>query len=213
MLAAVMPVHAADPQVDKDGKPIRQKQNAPDKTAPVAPRPNQPPAATTPRAAAPVAPQARPAAPVARPPVVTQQPVPQAQPVVRGTVFRGPQAEPGRDNRNAEQRREPDRRVGGQRRDDGERRYDGGDRRYDGDRRYGGGERRRDGDRYGRQRRFALGAGVVIIGGILGYELYRGRDRDDVFERCDRSFPEFDYDTGSFVNEDGDRELCPYLID
>ena len=64
-----------------------------------------------------------------------------------------------------------------------------GGRSYDGD-------RRRDADRFGQRRRFGLGAGVVIIGGLLGYELYRGSDRNDVFRRCDRNFPDFDYETG-----------------
>ena len=108
-----------------------------------------------------------------------------------------------------ERGRPPERRDTGERRFEGGRTYGGaasGDRRFDGD-------RRRDANRFGQRRRFGLGAGIVIIGGLLGYELYRGSDRDDVFRRCDRNFPDFDYETGSFVNEDGDREICPYLVD
>ena len=68
---------------------------------------------------------------------------------------------------------------------------------------------------YNRDRRYdrgiAIGVGAAIIGATLGYRYYRGPDRDSVYDRCDRNFQEFDYDTGTFTNEDGDRELCPYL--
>jgi hypothetical protein len=71
------------------------------------------------------------------------------------------------------------------------------------------------GRRHERDRRYdrgiAIGVGAAIIGATLGYRYYRGPDRDSVYDRCDRNFPEFDYDTGTFTNEDGDRELCPYL--
>ncbi len=60
-------------------------------------------------------------------------------------------------------------------------------------------------------RGIAIGVGAAIIGATLGYRYYRGPNRDSVYERCDRNFPEFDYDSGTFTNEDGDRELCPYL--
>ena len=83
-----------------------------------------------------------------------------------------------------------------------------------GDFRGGGGRDYRDGDRGDRVRRgVAIGAGIAIIGGVLGYSAYRGPYRERVYDRCDRNFPDFDYDTGSFVNEDGDREICPYLLD
>ena len=65
-----------------------------------------------------------------------------------------------------------------------------------------------------RDRRYtgpAIAAGAVIIGSIIAYSTYRGPNRDAVYARCDRNFPDFDYDTGTFVNEDGDRETCPYL--
>lgn len=76
--------------------------------------------------------------------------------------------------------------------------------------------RRNDGDRrYNRDRRYdrgiAIGVGAAIIGATLGYRYYRGPNRESVYDRCDRNFPEFDYDTGTFTNDDGDRELCPYL--
>ena len=217
-LLCVVPAIAADPQVDKDGKPIGQRLNGAGKPQQPAPRPNAAPAAPPQRVVVPPpAQQARPA-PLQRPTTPAQQrviaPVP-PQPDLRRDVRRD--AERGND-RGREQDRRYSGQDSGQRRDSGERRFDGdrryeGGRRNDGDRRFEGNERRRDGDRYGRQRRFALGAGVVIIGGILGYELYRGRDREDVFERCDRTFPDFDYNSGSFVNEDGEREVCPYLVD
>jgi hypothetical protein len=70
---------------------------------------------------------------------------------------------------------------------------------------------RRDGGRRYNNRGVAIGVGAAIIGATLGYRYYRGPNRDNVYDRCDRNFPEFDYDTGTFTNEDGDRELCPYL--
>ena len=70
--------------------------------------------------------------------------------------------------------------------------------------------RRNDGDRR-YNRGVAIGVGAAIIGATLGYRYYRGPSRDSIYDRCDRNFPEFDYDTGTFTNEDGDRELCPYL--
>jgi len=64
-----------------------------------------------------------------------------------------------------------------------------------------------------RGRRFAGGLGAAaIIGSIIAYSAYRGADRDSVYDRCARNFPDFDYDTGTFQNEDGDRETCPYLV-
>lgn len=78
----------------------------------------------------------------------------------------------------------------------------------------GGGREVRGGDRRDRVRNgVAIGAGIAIIGGVIGYNAYRGPYRDRVYERCDRNFPDFDYETGSFVNDDGDREICPYLLD
>jgi hypothetical protein len=70
---------------------------------------------------------------------------------------------------------------------------------------------RRDGGRRYNNRGIAIGVGAAIIGATLGYRYYRGPNRDNVYDRCDRNFSEFDYDTGTFTNEDGDRELCPYL--
>ena len=79
--------------------------------------------------------------------------------------------------------------------------------RYEAERR--GGERR-DHDR-GRYMARGVG-GAAIIGSIIAYSAYRGPNRDGVYARCDRDFADFDYDTGTFVNEDGDRETCPYLV-
>jgi hypothetical protein len=79
-------------------------------------------------------------------------------------------------------------------------RYEADRRAYDGDR----------GRRYN-NRGVAIGVGAAIIGATLGYRYYRGPNRDNVYDRCDRNFPEFDYDTGTYTNEDGDREICPYL--
>ena len=135
-------------------------------------------------------------------PQVRTQARPQVQPPPRQPIVQAPQRTAPSSVR-APIVRESDRARQFERRGDGDRRDV---RRYDGG-------RWRDASRYGRHRNWALGAGIVVIGGIIGYEMYRGRDREDVFDRCDRNFPDFDYDTGSFVNEDGDREVCPYLID
>ena len=92
-----------------------------------------------------------------------------------------------------------------------ERRFEGTRPRYEPERRrevvrsYDG-----DGDR--RRRNVARGVGAaIIIGSIIAYSSYRGPNRDNVYSRCARNFPDFDYDTGTFENEDGDRETCPYL--
>jgi hypothetical protein len=75
------------------------------------------------------------------------------------------------------------------------------------------GEPRRYESRRDEGRSYRRGAGVaaVIIGSTLAYRYFRGPNRDSLYDRCDRDFPDFDYDTGTFINEDGDRELCPYL--
>jgi hypothetical protein len=68
-----------------------------------------------------------------------------------------------------------------------------------------------DGRRRDRNRYIGAGVAAVIIGSTLGYRYYRGPSRDSIYDRCDNNFPDFEYDTGTFINEDGDRELCPYL--
>jgi hypothetical protein len=70
---------------------------------------------------------------------------------------------------------------------------------------------RHEGGRRYHNRGVAIGVGAAIIGATLGYRYYRGPNRESIYDRCDRNFPEFDYDNGTFTNEDGDREICPYL--
>lgn len=165
------------------------------------------------------APDARPSQPAARPnpPPPAARPAPPRQPVVQTPPSQQPRLPPQARTPRNDDRRGADRsdRGGDFRpgRGQDDRRGDYGRVRGGDDRRGYGSDRGRDDDRYARRRNFGLGAGVVIIGGLLGYELYRGDDRDRIFERCDRNFPDFDYDSGSFVNEDGDREICPYLVD
>jgi type IV secretory pathway VirB10-like protein len=148
-------------------------------------------------------PQARPQ-PQGRPigsPLGQPQPQPQARPQARPQQEARPQFRP-----------QPEARVQQPQPQGNVRPRDGGERRSE--YRSGGGGRDGDRDRGDRIRRgVAVGAGIAIIGGVLGYNAYRGPSRDRVYDRCDRNFPEFDYDTGTFVNDDGDRELCPYLID
>ena len=186
--AVVSPSLAADPLVDKDGKRVGPKPNGGAGTPQQPQRQNAPPPPPPQQQLRPVAPPRQPAvqAPPQRPPL---------------PAARSPQVDPRAASRDVQRAPTFDRGRPYERRDGD--RY--GERRYD--------DRGRDAPHYGQRRRLALGTGVVILGGVLGYELYRGRDRDSVFDRCDRNFPDFDYDTGSFINEDGDREICPYLID
>jgi hypothetical protein len=51
----------------------------------------------------------------------------------------------------------------------------------------------------------AAAAGVVILGSA-----FVSSRRSDM-RACANDFESFDWDTGTIVNEDGDRELCPYL--
>lgn len=67
----------------------------------------------------------------------------------------------------------------------------------------GGGHRRGYGWRpwgYG-----AAAAGAIIVGSALV------RSRPSDAEACANDFDSFDWDSGTIVNEDGDRQTCPYL--
>ncbi len=52
----------------------------------------------------------------------------------------------------------------------------------------------------------AIGAGALILGGAAYSERHRS-----TFEQCAARFDSFDWDDGTIENEDGERELCPYL--
>lgn len=52
----------------------------------------------------------------------------------------------------------------------------------------------------------AIGAGALIIGSAAYAE-----HRQSVFDKCAARFESFDWEDGTIVNEDGERELCPYL--
>ncbi len=140
--------------------------------------------------------------PLARP---TPQPQPRVVAPQRPIIARP--ATPTPDRPRYEPPRREVRGTGERRIESGERRIESGERRIEtGERRWQGGERRRD-YRPG----IAAGVAAVIIGSTLGYRYYRGPDRESLYDRCDRNFPDFDYDTGTFINDDGDRQLCPYL--
>ena len=157
-----------------------------------------PPEKTNPRAV-PLRPGAqsvpeRRTSPQPQPRVVAPQPSRPTSPVVSRPLQPERRVEPPRQERveRPRQRYEPERRVV-------QPRYES--------------NRGRDGDGDGdRRRRVYQGAGAaVIIGSIIAYSAYRGPNRDSVYARCNRNFPDFDYNTGTFENEDGDRETCPYL--
>ncbi|MEQ1612841.1 MAG: hypothetical protein ABL904_08805 [Hyphomicrobiaceae bacterium] len=51
----------------------------------------------------------------------------------------------------------------------------------------------------------AAAAGAIIVGSGLV------RSRPSDAEACANDFESFDWDSGTIINSDGDRELCPYL--
>ena len=192
---SVVPAAAADPSETQ--LPGSHRNDTP----PAKPQP--PPAKAPPQPQVPIAPQppARPPPQLSGPPPQPRvfQPQPHSGPPPVGTpppVARAPQPD--------RPRFEPERRGG-------DRREFGGDRPRYGDRgrEYDRGRYDRDDDRRGRIAA-AIGAGA-IIGSIIAYSAYSGPNREEVYDRCDRDFFDFDYDTGTFENRDGDRETCPYL--
>lgn len=53
--------------------------------------------------------------------------------------------------------------------------------------------------------------GAIIAGTLIAAAIQEGRaDRRDM-ERCDEDFPDFDWETGTYINRYGDERVCPYL--
>jgi hypothetical protein len=54
--------------------------------------------------------------------------------------------------------------------------------------------------------------GGFIIGGVLvASAMAQRRATDDAIRSCAEDFPGFDPHTGTFVNDDGEPRVCPYL--
>jgi len=53
--------------------------------------------------------------------------------------------------------------------------------------------------------------GAIIAGTLIAAAIREGRaDRSDL-RRCDEDFPDFDPETGTYINRYGDERVCPYL--
>jgi hypothetical protein len=57
----------------------------------------------------------------------------------------------------------------------------------------------------------ALGVGALIVGSAIASSSGHAASRSSDYERCAARYDSFDWDTGTFENEDGDRVVCPYL--
>ena len=68
--------------------------------------------------------------------------------------------------------------------------------------------------RRGRRNRGNGAAGVIgaiIAGTLIAAAIREGRADDSDLERCAEDFPDFDYETGTYINRYGDERICPYL--
>jgi len=67
----------------------------------------------------------------------------------------------------------------------------------------------------GRHRHRGHGAagiiGAIIAGTLIAAAIREGRADDADLRRCDEDFPDFDYETGTYINRYGDERICPYL--
>ena len=53
--------------------------------------------------------------------------------------------------------------------------------------------------------------GAIIAGTLIAAAIREGRAGDDDLDRCAEDFPDFDYETGTYINRYGDERICPYL--
>jgi len=53
--------------------------------------------------------------------------------------------------------------------------------------------------------------GFIIGGALVASAIARHRATEDAVRSCAEDFPGFDPRTGTFVNESGERRVCPYL--
>jgi hypothetical protein len=75
--------------------------------------------------------------------------------------------------------------------------------------------RRGHGRHHHRHRHGGSGAagviGAIIAGTLIAAAIREGRAHEDDLERCDADFPDFDYETGTYINRYGEERICPYL--
>lgn len=53
--------------------------------------------------------------------------------------------------------------------------------------------------------------GAIIAGTLIAAAVREGRADERDLRRCDRDFPDFDYETGTYINRYGEERICPYL--
>ena len=53
--------------------------------------------------------------------------------------------------------------------------------------------------------------GAIIAGTLIAAAIREGRAHEEDLERCDEDFPDFDYETGTYINRYGEERICPYL--
>jgi hypothetical protein len=53
--------------------------------------------------------------------------------------------------------------------------------------------------------------GAIIAGTLIAAAIREGRARHDDIERCAEDFPDFDPETGTYINRHGEERVCPYL--
>jgi hypothetical protein len=64
----------------------------------------------------------------------------------------------------------------------------------------------------GRRGRGAAGIiGAIIAGTLIAAAIREGRADDHDLARCDEDFPDFDPETGTYINRHGEERVCPYL--
>lgn len=75
-------------------------------------------------------------------------------------------------------------------------------------------DRRGYGGRHHRGRRGPGAAGLIgaiIAGTLIAAAIREGRAEESDLRACDRDFPDFDYESGTYIDRYGDERICPYL--
>jgi len=53
--------------------------------------------------------------------------------------------------------------------------------------------------------------GAIIAGTLIAAAIREGRADKADLRQCDEDFPDFDYETGTYIDRHGDERVCPYL--
>lgn len=53
--------------------------------------------------------------------------------------------------------------------------------------------------------------GAIIAGTLIAAAIREGRADKSDLRACDEDFPDFDYETGTYIDRNGDERICPYL--